>query len=184
MKPSKCIPILVALALVTVLGCGDENNNVTEPTPSYVQVDRMAIPALNTALIPAAQKETFNRSSPANDVASFKTTVQNSIASLRTAVAPRLGAEDNPGVSPADLAGVLIPDVVTIDFAAAGGLHFPNGRDLTDDVIDAALGLVLNRGDVLGGGPGVADGVGANDVAFLGTFPYLAGPQVLPKPGR
>ena len=77
---------------------------------------------------------------------------------------------------PADvLATVLIPDVVTIDFSAP--VAFPNGRTLEDDVIDAALGLVLNRGDVLGGGAGVGDGVASNDVPFESTFPYLAPPH-------
>ena len=81
---------------------------------------------------------------------------------------------------PADtLATILIPDVVTIDFAAA--VHFPNGRRLEDDVIDAALSLVLNRGNVLGGGPALPDGVGANDVAFGTTFPFLAEPH-MPAP--
>jgi hypothetical protein len=65
----------------------------------------------------------------------------------------------------------LVPDVVTLDFSRP--LQFPNGRRLQDDVIDAALGVVLNRG----GAAGIGDGVAANDKAFLGTFPYLAAPH-------
>ena len=67
--------------------------------------------------------------------------------------------------------GALIPDVVTIDFSSP--VQFPNGRTLTDDVIDAALGVVLNRG----GAAGIGDGVDSNDKAFSRQFPYLADPH-------
>jgi uncharacterized protein DUF4331 len=171
--------VLAALAAGITGGCGsDETTAPVQPT--FNQVDRMAVPALNTALISSSHKEQFNRANPANDVTAFRAEVITNITALRTAVAPFLGAEDSPGITPAALADVVIPDVVTINFAQA--LHFPNGRAPEDDVIDAVLGLVLNRGNPLGGGPGVADGVSANDVAFLGAFPYLAPPHVLPKP--
>ncbi len=65
----------------------------------------------------------------------------------------------------------LVPDVVTIDFLQPA--QFPNGRRLQDDIIDAALGVVLNRG----GAAGIADGVAANDKPFLTAFPYLAEPH-------
>jgi Domain of unknown function (DUF4331) len=63
-----------------------------------------------------------------------------------------------------------------IDGDVAG---FPNGRRLTDDIIDIALRVVegfLIPGhdpfvDTLG------DGVGENDSAFLGSFPYVAYPH-------
>ena len=93
-----------------------------------------------------------------------------------------LPPEDSPGLSPATVASVVIPDIVTINFAQP--VQFPNGRRLQDDVIDAALSLVLNRGNVLGGGPGVPDGISANDVPFLASFPYLAAPQVLLAPSK
>ena len=73
------------------------------------------------------------------------------------------------------LAQILIPDVVSIDFSQP--VQFPNGRRLQDDIIDAALSLVLNRGDVLGGGPGVSDAVGTNDLDFQIVFPYLSFPH-------
>jgi hypothetical protein len=144
---------------------------------SYVQIERMAIPAINTALIPSAQKDAFNRADPANDARDYRATAQGTIEALRGAVGSVAGfpAEDSPGVPAATLATVLIPDVVTIDFSKP--VQFTNGRRLQDDVIDAAVGLVLNRGNVLGGGPGVGDAIGANDVPFLNTFPYLAPPH-------
>ncbi len=142
---------------------------------TLTQVDRMAIPAINGVLIAPAQKEAFNQGMPVDDVANYRAAVDARIRALRGAVRSVLPPEDAPGV-PADvLASVLIPDVVTVDTSKP--IQFPNGRRLTDDVVDAALGLVLNRGNVLGGGPGVGDGIDGNDVPFLATFPYLAPPH-------
>jgi len=63
-----------------------------------------------------------------------------------------------------------------IDGDVAG---FPNGRRLSDDIIDIALRVVM--GVLIPGhdadADGLADGVGANDSAFLGTFPYVAYPH-------
>ena len=134
----------------------------------------MGIPAINTALIPKDSKDAFNAGNPKDDVANFRVIAESTITQLRRAVNAVTGfpGEDSPGVPPATLASVLIPDVVTIDFS--NPVVFPNGRRLQDDVIDAALGLVLNRGNVLGGGAGISDGIPANDRPFLGTFPYLA----------
>jgi hypothetical protein len=55
---------------------------------------------------------------------------------------------------------------------------FPNGRRLTDDVIDIALQVMegaATNGPVAALAAG--DGVDANDVAFDTTFPYLALPH-------
>ncbi|MBI2912164.1 MAG: DUF4331 family protein [Chloroflexi bacterium] len=142
---------------------------------ALTQVDRMAIPAINGVLIASAQKDAFNQGMPADDVANYRAAVAARISALRGAVRPVLPAEDAPGVPADALASVLIPDVVTVD--GSKPIQFPNGRRLTDDVVDAALGLVLNRGNVLGGGPGVSDGIDGNDVPFLTTFPYLAPPH-------
>ncbi len=161
---------LTLAGLLAVTGCGDDDMN---DGATYVQVDRMAIPAINTALIPSAQKEAYNQADPADDAANYRATARATIEGLRAAVNSVSGfpAEDSPGVPAATLATVLIPDVVTINFASP--VQFPNGRRLTDDVTDAAVGLVLNRGNVLGGGGGLPDGI-ASDSNFGATFPYLA----------
>lgn len=159
-------------AVVLSVACGDDKKQI-----NYVRVDRMAIPTINTVLIPTAMKNDFNNGSPANDQANFLATGQATITALRNAVNGVSGfpPEDSPGVSAGTLAGVLIPDVVTIDFSKP--VQFTNGRRMEDDVVDAAVGLVLNRGNVLGGGLGVSDGIDANDRAFSSTFPYLAAPN-------
>jgi hypothetical protein len=55
---------------------------------------------------------------------------------------------------------------------------FPNGRRLSDDVIDislrAVLGVLLPDHQALA--DTIGDGVDANDVPFLGAFPYVAYP--------
>jgi hypothetical protein len=137
----------------------------------------MGIPAINTALIPSAQKDNFNQGDPINDAAVFRPMAKTTIDTLRGAVdklfGPSFPQNGGPlGILNSDqVASALIPDVVTIDFSKA--VAFPNGRQLSDDVIDAALGVVLNRG----GAKGISDGVNANDKAFSTSFPYLADPQ-------
>ncbi|OAI42870.1 hypothetical protein AYO38_11150 [bacterium SCGC AG-212-C10] len=60
---------------------------------------------------------------------------------------------------------------------------FPNGRRLSDDVIDISVAVVAGCLYPTGAAPGsfaancsLGDGVNANDKAFTGTFPYLASP--------
>jgi hypothetical protein len=76
----------------------------------------------------------------------------------------RLNTDIGPTAAPARL-GVLVGDV-------AG---FPNGRRLTDDVVDITLQAAVG---VLGGvRTSLGDGVNVNDVQFRTTFPYLAQPH-------
>ena len=123
------------------------------------QFDRMGRPAINTALIPSAQKNAFNAGIPKNDPANFGATVRASIASLN-------GGDT---ATAATLASILLPDVLTVDVTSTAG--FLNGRQLANDVIDAELNL-LTKGAV------TTDGVNGNDVAYRTTFPYLAVPHV------
>ena len=162
---------LMALVAAAIAGCSNNDDNIIGSDPDFDQVDRMAIPALNTALIPSAQKEAYNRASPVGDILTYRTAVVNSITSLRANAAARgMGAETG-SLTPDQLANIIMPDVVTIDFAQT--VAFPNGRDLNDDVIDGVLSLVLNRT--------VTDAV-AQDNTNLGTFPYLGVPNPLPAP--
>ncbi len=139
------------------------------------RIDRMAIPAINTALIPTAQKDAFNLADPSGDASRFRPVALTQINALRRVVDGLFGNAQGGGplgnLLPEQVAATLIPDVVTLDFSRP--LQFPNGRRLQDDVIDAALGVVLNRG----GAAGISDGVDANDRAFSSSFPYLADPH-------
>ena len=137
----------------------------------------MGIPAINTALIPSSMKDAFNKGTPATDAATFRATAQTTTDGLRAAVDGVLdgpvGAQDGGplgDLTSEQVATALIPDIVTIDFSQS--VVFPNGRQLSDDVIDIALQLVLNRT------AGITDDIDANDKAFGSTFPFLADPFV------
>lgn len=125
------------------------------------QVDRMGRPAINTVLIPGPRKDEFNQTEPVNDLATFGDDVRAAITGL--------SSSENADV----LTPILLPDVLTFNTSSAEG--FLNGRGLADDVIDAELDL-LSAGAVTG------DGVDANDLPFLNTFPYLAPAHVIPEP--
>ncbi len=123
------------------------------------QFDRVGRPAINTVLISGPRKDVFNRADTVRDVANFNTDVVNTLLAL--------------GNTPAQantLAGILLPDVLTINTSDASG--FLNGRRLADDVIDAELALLTN-------GAVTTDLVDANDRPFLNVFPYLAPAQTL-----
>ncbi len=147
------------------------------------QNDRMGRPAIATVFIPnnpippdnagPSQKSTFNHAQPKDDVANFTGEVKNTLAtlfSLNNAGGP-VGGTDDPSDDQGKidgLASVLLPDLLTIDLSKPDG--FLNGRKLSDDVIDAELGLVTE-------GLVTTDCVSANDVPFLGRFPFLAAPH-------
>ena len=81
----------------------------------------------------------------------------------------------NLGVPPAaepNRLGVLAEDT-------AG---YPNGRRLTDDVVDIDLQVVA--GALQGNKVPLGDGVNQNDVEFLTEFPYLAPPKQGRQPRR
>jgi hypothetical protein len=145
------------------------------------RIDRMAIPAINTALIPSGMKDAFNAADPADDAAGYRATAIATIDILRGVVDGLFGNAQDGGplgnLTSEQVGGALIPDVVTIDFSSP--VQFPNGRRLSDDVIDAALGVVLNRG----GAAGIGDGVDGNDKPFDNMFPYLAEPHAAASMG-
>ncbi|HYM82116.1 MAG TPA: DUF4331 family protein [Candidatus Limnocylindria bacterium] len=165
MRSTKTLTALFAVA--AMLG-GCSSDNPTVPPVTFTQFDRMAIPAINTALIPSAQKNAFNAGSPATDQASYSATALASINALRAAMSTFQPPEDSPGIAASAVVAIVIPDIVTVNFANT--LQFPNGRQLTDDVIDVELGLILNRA-------AASDDIDANDRTFLSTFPYLAAPN-------
>jgi len=165
---------------------------------SFVQVSRLGMPLVNEVVVPVGQKDKWNGSKPADDgqflsyvtdpevpklleaiyglrapatprndlVQVFLTGVPNlnQPAGVKASEMLRLNMDVAPTSSPNRL-GVLANDL-------AG---FPNGRRLTDDVIDitlrAAAGALVGVNNTLG------DGVDRNDVPFRTSFPYLAFPH-------
>ncbi|MEO8539083.1 MAG: DUF4331 family protein [bacterium] len=122
---------------------------------NWVQLDRMARPAINTVFIPADQKDAFNNNTPDRDKGIYTDEVKAALNSLGS---PATDA----------LAGLLLPDILTVDLSKPVG--YLNGRGLADDVIDISLQAIT-------GSTTIGDGVAANDRAFSASFPYLATPN-------
>jgi hypothetical protein len=85
-----------------------------------------------------------------------------------------------PGTGGTTVAGLVIPDVLTLRFGSPAG--FPNGRRLEDPVPDITLAAIFL--DLTRHSPGVLAGLPlnppANDRPFRPDFPYLALPQGTP----
>ncbi len=151
-----------------------------EPAGAYTQIDRVGMPAVNTALI--SNKDAYNAAKPADDASGL---FAGQIISNLDAIHSKLNDDVTAaGLMPTDTNGSLanaqaavIPDTLKINTTAPAG--FPNGRKLTDRVIDMTLSLILLQ---QGGGQDINTlaniplNPGANDKAFSATFPYLAAP--------
>lgn len=176
------------------------------PYEDYVQVDRKGFPAINTGLNLLGDKDAYNAASPADDAAlMFATNIFESLETLHLG-APGMQTPDNTGLDDDILAIGLepcvtpplpmdscddqggpfaIPDVLVLDLDDPPG--FPNGRQLDNpvmDVIFAVLLLDLDTHDVttfldLDGDGTLGPSLNPleNDVAFPGSFPYLAPPN-------
>ena len=70
---------------------------------------------------------------------------------------------------------LIIPDSLLLDLTQPSG--YPNGRTLTDPVVDLTLSIILL--DLSVHDPYILVGLNpvANDVAFQPSFPYLAPPH-------
>jgi hypothetical protein len=140
-------------------------------------IDRMGKPALNTVFIDpfkndATDKDDYNQTAPSDDVATW--------TAQFVAVLEYFG---NSTPTANAIAGLLLPDVLSLDTANLGkstGTSFTgdkagnplNGRTLAEDVID--LELLVVTGGLEGHAILTTDHVDANDVSFPGSFPYLA----------
>lgn len=131
-------------------------------TGPFVQIDRTALPTLNTVLMPLRLKDAFNRATPLQD-ALFRD----------AAITTLTGINNDRTYSQTLLDAVLFPDVAILDLGKTTG--FLNGRRPQDDVIDVVLSAA-SKGGVAG------DGVDSNDVPFLTAFPFLAAPHGADKP--
>jgi hypothetical protein len=173
---------------------------VTNP---WVQVSRLGNPLVNEVVIPTERKDEWNRDTPAQEskYASFFTTpiLAAVINTLYPGVinAPERDRDDIAaamltGVPGLNSTGTKQADMLRLNMSIApagpvgkgnrlgvvGGdtAGWPNGRRLEDDVIDiaerAVAGVLKNNAaaNLLG------DGVDANDVPHMTSFPYEADP--------
>ncbi|MFI8932832.1 DUF4331 domain-containing protein [Streptomyces sp. NPDC053474] len=163
----------------------------------WTQVSRLGSPLVNEVVVPMKDKDRFNASAPWNDarflpyvqkpelpriieklykikapkeprkdlVSVFLTGVKdlNQPPNVRPAEALRLNTSVKPAETPKRL-GVLDGD----------NAGYPNGRRLSDDVLDISLQVV--EGELVGQKNDLGDAVDTNDKAFGRSFPYLALP--------
>src|SRR4051794_20642613 len=165
----------------------------------WTQVSRLGEPLINEVVIPTGMKDLWNRTSPANDEQFeryYKTPILAAVLNkLYKLGVPETGRADlvavlGTGIPKVTFTGNHFADELRINLAipvteaakasrmgVLGGDNagFPNGRRLTDDIVDieeqAVAGFLKGKKVPLG------DGVDANDVANLGHSPYVAAPQ-------
>jgi hypothetical protein len=157
------------------------------------------MPLVNEVVIPAGKKDAWNASKPTNDGQFLSYVTDPEVARLIDAVygipAPATPRNDLVSVFLTGVDGLNMPDGVvpseelrlnmsidpctsacsTLGVVGGDTAGFPNGRRLSDDVLDVALQVV--EGVLVGQDTGLGDGVDANDKSFSGSFPYLALPH-------
>jgi len=168
----------------------------------WVQVSRLGNPLVNEVVVPVGSKDYFNSSKPSGDAAFLPKVEDPEVPHLLNAVYGLPVPDSDPdkaGIQRDDLVAVFLTGVDDLNgpvgtpseqlrlnmsvppcatgcstLGVIGGdiAGFPNGRRLSDDVIDIALQVV--EGELIGSPNDLGDGVGANDVPFLDSFPYVA----------
>ncbi len=123
-------------------------------TGTYVQIEAMALPVVNTVLISRSRKDEFNRTTPLQQRPLFR---EHAIENLT-----KINGDAEYSVKVVD---ANMPDTLTLDVTRTDA--YPNGRRPQDDVIDYVLLDATNGfvGD---------DGITVNDVPFLTDFPFFA----------
>jgi hypothetical protein len=173
-------------------------------TGPWVQVSRLGNPLVNEVVIPTQLKDAWNADTVREEskyVRYYRTPI---LAAVINKLYP--GAINAPERNRDDLVAVLLTgvpglnntgsrqaDVLRLNMSippagpvgtgkrlgvlAGDNAGWPNGRRLEDDVIDIAEQAVAGALKMNPKASLLGDGVNANDVAHLRTFPYEADPQ-------
>ncbi|HEX9659907.1 MAG TPA: DUF4331 domain-containing protein, partial [Rhodothermales bacterium] len=190
---------------VTIRSAGRSQN-----FSGYQQVSRLGIPLINEVVIPLALKDAFNALEPSQDLPLFESnqdfqnrildpeiaTLENLLYGIVVPPVPRNDILETALLGVEGLnrpAGVVAAEMIRLNLAIApsttpdrmgvlaGDLAgFPNGRRLSDDVVDSLLQVfagVLVDGFNMAPNNLLTDGVDTNDLPFLESFPYLAMPH-------
>jgi hypothetical protein len=176
---------------------------------TWRQVSRLGQPLVNEVVIDLARKDAFNAIDPTKDAVALDRVVDPEVPKLIQAIygipappTPRTdlatifltgikGVNQPANVTPSEMLRLNMMVPVTASPNRMGVLGgdaqgFPNGRRLTDDVIDIALQAVEGAAYGLLVDPSykpaaavatLGDGVNANDKEFRASFPYVAYPH-------
>jgi hypothetical protein len=172
---------------VQVSGSADDGGG------DWVQVSRLGNPLVNEVVIPLKLKDQFNRTQPADDAQYAQYVLNPELARLfnglfglgvketdRTDIVlallqgvPGLNRQSDKPVDTLKLNLGTPPSASPDPLGVLGGdtAGFPNGRRLTDDVVDIELRVVA--GALIGKNIALGDGPTANDKPFSDQFPYL-----------
>lgn len=186
----------IILSVLLVSACSSDDDDATDDgfnfdsseISAYTRVDRMGMPAIATALI--SSKDSYNDANPTDDSAG--TYVPEILSSLETLHGALDGQLVELGLTPCTVVGdgtgtcaqfavpLILPDTLKINTSATSG--FPNGRKLSDPVIDVTLAVALLEltGDSAPHAPDALVGVLnplENDKVFPDAFPFLATPH-------
>jgi len=163
------------------------------------EVGRLGQPLVNEVVVPLGAKDTFNASRPRDDAQFIGPVLDPELGRLIPQLYPGVDVPADVPVQGVDLGGR--EDIATIFLTGIAGINqpanvkpsemlrinttmnsgFPNGRTLTDDVIDLEL-RALAGASALGPKANTApnnqlgDGVDANDRPLLDHFPYVGLP--------
>lgn len=143
---------------------------------NFVQVERLAVPALNELFMDFQAHNNSNIQTPTADAPNQSNFIRSFVKTI--------GRPE--GIANAVIS-VAIPDVIQADLSKSNGSYFGTqlggnfgGRRPTDDVIDITASVVFGSavtGITQGAIPALtSDNVGANPANFLPTFPYLGNP--------
>ena len=172
----------------------------------YVQVSRLGMPLVNEVVVPAGLKDAFNALPPEADATVPELVdrvndpeVPKLIEAIYGIPAPKAPREDIFSIFLTGIEGLNMPkgEVVPSEMLrlntsippadepnrlgvlAGDTAGFPNGRRLTDDVLDIeiqALEGAVRTGKIVEA-LAAGDGVDENDLPFGETFPYVALPH-------
>jgi len=193
----KTITSILALGVAGTLisGCSGGGNNVTsvpqKKPASYVQIERLARPAIKEVFEPFNDHKVSNAAEPYND----PTIKADIIATEDYVRPPNATLKTDYG---ATLAGILYPDEYQVDLSQAGSAGYLGsesggiyggkfgGRDLTDDVVGVSLSALFGNALTL---IGVTDDGEENNClktenltqrasqTQTATFPYFSAPH-------
>ncbi len=174
-----------------------------ESEGAFYQVQRLGNPLINELIIGTGFKDKWSMSHPANDAQFASFDLDPTLARLFNAIyginipppprtdllplvtyAPPIAAPGTPAGPIADLlrlnTGVPPTPMANrsrLGLIAGDGAGFPNGRRVTDDVVDIAArvvgGGILNPKFNVAPNNLIGDGVAATDVPTQETFPYV-----------
>jgi hypothetical protein len=153
-------------------------NNSSAGFGRWQTLDRVGNPGVNAVIMPFVRKEEYNAATPQDDASGkFAASIVGVLTALGT-------NSTNINI----LAGVVVTngDLLRLNlntanaslgfgqqiYSTPGYTGFPNGRRPGDDVVDTLLFFIANQPS-----GGLTDNANANEVPFLGAFPFFAPPH-------